>query len=91
MARDLKRWLWLVPVLGWTGYLAGGEPAGGLRDEPGRLVLRTGQSTMVIDKEAYGAIVSLIDNAKQGELIARDPAAVLFRLGFFFPAIRRAN
>lgn len=85
MARDLKRWLWLVPVLGWTGYLAGGEPAGGLRDEPGRLVLRTGQSTMVIDKEAYGAIVSLIDNAKQGELIARDPAAVLFRLGFSDP------
>lgn len=77
MTTDVKRWLWLVPLLGLAGHLAG--------DESTRLVLRNRQSTMVIDKQAFGAMVSLIDNAKQRELVAEDPAAALFRLGFSKP------
>jgi len=57
----------------------------GVRDEPSRLVLRNEQSTIVLDKETRGAIVSLVDNSTGQELVARDPMASLFRLGFSQP------
>lgn len=57
----------------------------GVQDEAGRLVLRNEQSTMVLDKDAGGAIVSLVDHATGRELVARDPASPLFRLGLSRP------
>jgi hypothetical protein len=57
----------------------------GVQDEAGRLVLRNEQSTMVLDKDAGGAIVSLVDNTTGRELVARDPATPLFRLGLSRP------
>ncbi|NLS93147.1 MAG: hypothetical protein GXX96_13405 [Planctomycetaceae bacterium] len=57
----------------------------GLQDEAGRLVLRNEQSTMVLDKDGGGAIVSLVDNVTGRELVARDPATPLFRLGLSRP------
>ncbi len=77
MTTDVKCWLWLVPVLGLAGHLAG--------DEPDKLFLRNERSTVTIDREAYGAIVSLVDNATEQELVAKDPAAALFRLGLSKP------
>ncbi|HUT91868.1 MAG TPA: DUF6259 domain-containing protein [Thermoguttaceae bacterium] len=56
-----------------------------VRDEPGRLILRNGQSTIVIDKQAHGAIASLIDASTGRELVERDPASCLFRLGLSKP------
>ena len=53
--------------------------------EPSRLVLRNEQSTIILDKEANGAIVSMVDNSTGRELVARDPTVPLFRLGFSEP------
>lgn len=51
---------------------------------PVTVALQNGQSTIAIEK-AHGAIVSLVDHKTKRELIAKDPAAVLFRLGFSKP------
>lgn len=73
----------ILTMAGTLASVARGQD--GVRDEPSRVVLGNEQSTIVLDKEARGAIVSLVDNSKGQELVARDPTAPLFRLGFSQP------
>ncbi|MDZ7619327.1 MAG: DUF6259 domain-containing protein, partial [Patescibacteria group bacterium] len=56
-----------------------------VRDEPARVVLSNAQATMVLDKEAGGAVVSLIDHATGRELAAGDRTTPLFRLALSQP------
>ena len=57
----------------------------GVRDKPSEVILRNKQSTIVLDKEAHGAIASLVDNSTRQELVAQEPTAPLFRLAFSHP------
>lgn len=52
-----------------------------LRNEPDMLVLCNKQTTIVLDKKANGAIVSLCDNLTGREFIAKDSQIDLFRIG----------
>ena len=80
---EIRACLLLLLATGGLSSVARGQVA--VRDEPSRLVLRNEQSTIVLDKEAHGAIVSLADNATGRELVAHDPTTPLFRVGVSQP------
>jgi len=71
-----------VSVVAWLCLASAAWGQVEVRDESSRLVLRNKQSMIVLDKEANGAILSLVDNSTGQEFIARDPMSCLFRLGF---------
>ena len=56
-----------------------------VRDEGDRLVLCNPQAAIVLDKDAGGTIVSLIEGATGRELVTADPAVPLFRVGLSLP------
>ena len=89
MPRDLEKnsmrmvACWLLLAAGAVTSVARGQVA--VQDEPSRLVLRNEQSTMVLDKQARGSIVLLVDHTTGRELAARDSKAPLFRLALSRP------
>lgn len=54
-------------------------------NEPTRLILRTRQTTVVLDKEQKGALVSFVDNATGQEFVADRPEPDLFWLALSEP------
>ena len=77
----LPRRHFLAGVAAASALSGTGASAHEVRDESDRIVLRNSQATMVLAKEAAGAVVSLVDNLTGREFVARDPASPLFRLG----------
>lgn len=70
-------------AVGGLAAIARGEI--GVQDEASRLVLRNERLTLVLDKEARGAIVSLVDHSTGRAIVAEDSTCPLFRLGLSQP------
>ena len=71
-----------IALLGLASVACGQD---GVRNEPSKVILCNKRSTIVLDKETHGAIVSLVDNSKRQELVAQESTAPLFRLAFSHP------
>lgn len=90
-AKRLPRRFFPAGVLLAAALGSGAVSAQGPRDEPDRLALTNARSTIVLDKKANGAVVSLVDHATGRELVERDPASPLFRLAFSQPGDPRGD